>query len=113
MQILSHVDAMQALAKATKKHAMFVSFSWSTLQELEEIAKAAPYLCANTSGAGDPQIMVENSAIILFDSEEEMQDAYDRTVGYDGPTKKNPYTGTARVYALTCSPDGECMQENT
>ena len=35
------------------------------------------------------------------------------TVGDDGPTKDNSYTGMARVYAVTISNKGELLTENT
>jgi len=40
-------------------------------------------------------------------------DAYYRTVGDDGPTKLNDYNGPCRIYALTCDPFGQLLNENT
>jgi hypothetical protein len=53
------------------------------------------------------------TCIVLFDTEEELLYAYNRTVGDDGPTKLNPYNGPARVYARTCDQDGNLITENT
>ena len=50
---------------------------------------------------------------LFFNTEAECCAAFEDIVGDDGPTKKNPYDGPMRVYALTCDPHGELMNENT
>ena len=59
------------------------------------------------------QCLLEGQAIFLFDTEQEMQDAYLDFVGDDGPTSRNSYSGKYRIYALTCGPDGQLLNENT
>lgn len=73
-----------------------------------DVLLAAPDL----AGDATHQALGDGGAY-FFGSEEEIQAIYDRTVGDDGPTKSNPYAGPVRVYALTCAPDGQLMNENT
>lgn len=107
MEILSSMEILLALCKAKKKFGMYIYFyedqSWS------ETKKAAPYLDFSVSH----QIFIDGQAWLLFDSEEEMIIYYNQTVGNDGPTISNEYKGKAVVYALTCSPTGELLNENT
>ena len=112
MKILDHTEALQELTKATKRWGMYLNIpTWDRVFDgnwFQELTKAAPYLSDYNH-----QILLDESGYILFDSEEEMNDTYERTVGDDGPTKLNPYNGQARIYALTCSPEGELLNENT
>ena len=107
MKILTNIEMLSALCKARKKFGMYINFyedqSWS------ETKKAAPYLDFLTNH----QIFLDGQAWLLFDSEEEMLIYYNQTVGNDGPTILNKYKGKASVYALTCSPTGELLNENT
>jgi hypothetical protein len=75
----------------------------------EEVIKAAPYLQDREERI---QILIDGYAYILFDTYEEMRTMYYMTVGDDGPTSTNPYSGVAKVYALTCGPKG-FLTENT
>lgn len=75
----------------------------------DDVKAAAPYLSDEQAG----QLWHEGTAFLLFDTEAEMEAAYWQTVGDDGPTKTNPYDGPGRVYALTCRPDGQLVNENT
>lgn len=98
MRLLTVVQAMQELCKATKKWAVY--FEGKT-------QLAAPYL------RDEIQLLSDGVGIVLCDSEEEMRLIYNQTVGDDGPTETNPYNGPCRVYAVTCSPDGQLLNENT
>lgn len=111
MQILTDVQVMQALAKATGKFCMYINIFNEGPEEtfFAEVMKAAPYLNFDDH----LQLMTDGGGIIVCDSKEEMEDLYEQTVGDDGPTKKNSYDGTARVYALTCSNEGVLCNENT
>jgi hypothetical protein len=100
-------DTLCALCKVSEKWGMYISFVDHT--DLQEIFKAAPYL--NTEAF--LRTCVDGCAYTLFDTEEEMMNLYHQTVGDDGPTKLNPYNGPARVYALTCDPQGNLLTENT
>lgn len=75
-------------------------------QTFQENIKAAPYLANNY------QVLADGSGYLVFDTEPAMNAYYNLTVGDDGPTKRNPYNGPARVYALTCGPGGT-LNENT
>jgi len=86
---------------------MYISFDVD--QSGLEIEKAAPYLNFDIH----PQVFADGVAWLLFNTKEEMLDYYEQTVGDDGPTESNPYTGRACVYALTCSPAGKLWNENT
>lgn len=107
MKILSNMEILPTLCKAKKKFGMHINFcedqSWS------ETRKAAPYLDLSINH----QIFIDGHAWLLFDSEEEMITYYNQTVGDDGPTVSNKYEGKATVYALTCSPTGGLLNENT
>lgn len=111
MEVLTFVESMQALCKATGKWGLFLNmpelepldYSW------EEALKAMPYL----AGMEYMQALADGRCIILCDDKEECERLYETTVGDDGPTKFNDYNGPARCYALTCNPQGELLNENT
>jgi hypothetical protein len=85
---------------------MYISLSSG---ELPEIENAAPYLKEHL-----PMLLVSGGeAYLFFDSEEDMNLCYHQTIGDDGPTETNSYDGPARVYALTCGPNGKLINENT
>lgn len=114
MEILSSATLLERLCKATGKWGMFVSFppiediNDCPVRELEKVA-----LWFNFDDHGHAQAMVDGYGIILFDSQDEMDKAYEQAVGDDGPTDLNPYNGPLRVYCLTCGPDGQTQNENT
>jgi len=108
MKIINDSETiLSSLCKSHEKWGMYISFVDDT--DLQEIFKAAPYL--NTEAF--MHTCVNGCGYILFDTEEEMMDLYHQTVGDDGPTKLNSYNGPARVYALTCDPQGNLLNENT
>lgn len=117
--ITSAGTILEALCRDQNKFGMFISFlPVSFAGETEEVYKAAPYLDLQVEPSLIPhgeqvQILCNGEGYLLFDTEEEMQALYAVTVGDDGPTKFNPYTGTERVYALTCSPTAGLLTENT
>ena len=107
MEILDKTKVLIKLCELSKKFGMYISFAED--QIWADVCEAALYLnmCKHT------QVLMDGHAWILFDSEDEMLDCYERTVGDDGPTDLNPYNGATRVYALTCSPTGKLLNENT
>jgi hypothetical protein len=122
MQVLEwNRDVFPLLCKSMKKWGMLISFSVDVDQDagsdvdilLNEVPQAAPYFSPDTVGDNYFQIILDGSCVLLFDDEKEMTLRYDQTVGDDGPTKLNKYDGPARVYAITCSPEGELLGENT
>lgn len=109
---------LQALAKCTGKWCMHVSTEPADYwvmgadkfnEHIAEICKAAPYL----STVETPNIIFDGYGFLSFDSEDECNHHFDLTVGDDGPTVLNTYNGEVRVYAMTCAPNGDLMNENT
>ena len=100
----------QAACQQAGKHGLWLSFpAWHTIGAL---FLAAPWLegrqdSSLLQGLGDGHVLV------LFDTAAERDAAYRNTVGDDGPTATNSYSGPCRIYALTISPAGELMNENT
>jgi hypothetical protein len=109
MEILDYYAAAAHLAKLLNKWTIATSLNTYDNVPYEEYAKAAPYL----DNVEAYQVIADGCGIIICDSEEECEKLFDLTVGDDGPTKTNPYNGPARVYALTISPNGEFINENT
>ena len=107
MKILDKAGVLSVMCKLFEKYGMYISFVDD--DEPLEVCKAAPYLDFDEHH----QVFIDSCAWLLFDTEEDMLECYERTVGDDGPTKLNLYTGEARVYAITCSPTGELWNENT
>lgn len=89
---------------------MRVSFSGEP--DLENLQDAAPWT-KHLPPEDLLTLLLDQHAIITFESQEVMQIAYDSTVGDEGPTATNPYEGPLRVYALTCDPLGKLLTENT
>lgn len=112
MKILDHVSALEELCKATKKWGMYISI-YVPDDIWDDVSKAAPYLVETDDGNSSAQLISDRSGFILFDTEKEMLDTYELTVGDDGPTDTNKYDGPVHVYALTCYPDGQTGNENT
>jgi len=106
MKILNKTRVLTTLCVLSKKYGMYISFDDS--DNPSEVCEAAPYL----DFIEHHQTFMDGYAWLLFDSEEEMLDCYEKTVGDDGPTRLNPYNGKVSVYALTCSPKGELANEN-
>ena len=105
--ITSSSDILSMLCKAQNKWGMFLSFGNET--DGDEILKAAPYLSHDRFF----HVRFNFGGYIFADTEEEILDLYNQTVGDDGPTDRNPYRGPASVYALTCDPAGLLITENT
>ena len=101
MKVYTGHDILAALCKAENKFGIYISFDYD--DDWGEILKAAPYL---EDLEDRSQILCDCHAYLIFDSEEDMRITYHETVGNDGPTLLNKYDGPARVYALTCGPDG-------
>ncbi len=114
MKILTIIDTMQALTKATNKYGMYISLYLHKIEIndiITEVMKAAPYLSKNQKT--DMSIIFDGHGVLLFDTREEMETCYYMTVGEGGPTKLNDYDGPCMVYALTCDDKGEIENENT
>lgn len=112
---------LSALCKGSGKWGMFCNGLGPGLSDsdasaydadLKEIEKAAPWI-TELSDNDRFNLLMEDHGFLLFDTQEEMETTYQRTVGDDGPTKLNPYTGPWRIYCLTCDPTGQLRNENT
>lgn len=104
MQIKSTFEIIEEYAKLTNKYCMYISFNPFTLNS--EIQNAAPYISDADS------ILSRGSGILLFDTEQEMNNYYDLTVGQNGPTNINKYNGGASVSATTFSNEGTLLKTN-
>jgi hypothetical protein len=117
VKFLTNTVLLEDYCKATGKYGMFINIGdWRTDEELKEIFKAAPYL--DSENSNDflnyiSQILCDGQGFIICDTRAEMERYYDLTVGDDGPTALNDYSGPCKIYALTCSPENGLENENT
>lgn len=100
-------EMLQLACLHHKKFGMFISLNECNVQEF---LQAAPFLASEPENR---QIYIQGWAILLYDSQEEMEKNFRQCVGDEGPTSENPYNGSARVYALTCDNEGQLLTENT
>ena len=121
MQVLTDIHVLETLCRLTGKWGMYISWYMDEDSTWEDLYGAAPYLRPPEYAqpvppfSPDPfsQVLADEHGWILFDTEEEMREWYDQTVGDDGPTATNLYSGPMRVYAITCRNDGQTLDENT
>ena len=115
-ELFDHWTTLQTLCKLSNRWGMYISTIdyWET--DKEEIKKASPYLSKfmdsyqDTCQTGfDP----DEGLYMLFDTEEECENTFNATIGDDGPNEINDYDGPFRIFAITCSPNGEFINENT
>jgi hypothetical protein len=100
------------LCKKSSKFGMYISLGHKPgkfPESIEEYYLAAPYL----RYPENETVLINGFGFLLFDNRDDMEHAFDTTVGDNGPTKYNDYDGPASVYALTCGPDGVELDENT
>lgn len=115
--LIADSEIFSSLCRAHHKWGVRIAFICPSLDDrylsdIREIEKAIPWIHRlNEKARWD--LLCSGSGFFLFDTEQEMRDFYDLTVGDDGPTKLNHYNGQTSVYALTCSPDGQLLSENT
>ena len=101
-------ECMQALAKFLHKPCMVLHFPNECDFDKNGQLKPAPFINFLEHG----QILMDGDAILVFDSDEEMELHYNQVVG-DSPTKMNSYNGDCRIYAVTCDAEGNLLHENT
>jgi len=58
------------------------------------------------------RICFDGCGMLLFDTEEEMNAIFKQTI-MDIDDRDPVYANQLRVYAVTYSPEGECLSENT
>jgi hypothetical protein len=103
------LDLFAAHCGVVKKWGLMISFPLpQTDEEWSGFHLACPYHEELPS-----QAIFDGRAFLLFDTKTEMLCYFNQTVGDDGPTKVNPYNGDFTVFAVTCSPEGKLLSENT
>jgi len=107
MELLDTIELMRQYAEKTSKFCMYISWPDGVL--FEELIRAAPYLKEHEVEF----LRSNNHMILIFNTAKEMEHCFTQTVGDDGPTVLNNYIGPVRIYALTCSNEGELWNENT
>lgn len=108
---LNFADFLSHFCILQKKWGIFISVEpQADIPNLpSEIKKAIPILTEDQIF----ELIVQECAFLLFDTEGEMDYAYSHIVGKDGPTANNPYSeDLVRVYALTCDNSGQILTEN-
>ena len=98
-------EVFASLCSARQKWGMVFSILFHTespgLNWDDEVVKLAPWL------EDHHDLLMDQGGHILADTEEEILQLYNNTVGPDDRT------GNISIYCLTCSPAGEFMNENT
>lgn len=107
MEILSNMEIFSALCKAKKKFGIYIGPNIE--QDWSERNKAKPYMDLSIHR----QVFVDGQAFLFFDSKKEMINCWTVITNNSGPTILNRYRGKTTVYAITCSPTGELLNENT
>ena len=113
MNKLTITDLVQQHCKLTKKWAVVLFPDMSEDFLFDEIKRAVPFLKIDPrEGNDDIQAIIDGLMIVLCDSEGECYRVFEQIRGDDKPDN-NDYNGPCRVYAWTCSADGEILNENT
>lgn len=118
MKVFTFLDCFESICMYTKSWGLYISWKFQDISDgnlfdyqIKELLKAAPYLDLNNGK--HLQCMLDESCILLFDTEEEAYKHFNLTVGDEGPTETNPYNGPFKVYAALCNPQGDIQDENT
>lgn len=109
ISIMDSHEILQQICFWKRKHGLYLSFNSIGTITPEELNKAAPWLSWDVC----LKLWAQQELFLFFDTLTERDEAYQKTIGDDGPTTLNPYNGPARIYALTCSPQGQLLNENT
>lgn len=107
MEIIDKTSAFQSTCKNAKKYGMYLNIPLDYYNPVAKLKISAPWL----NEEGIEVLAHDEELIVLFDSEEELNKAYDNTYGDD--TVDAFDNATIHIYCLTCAPDGELMTENT
>lgn len=106
---LDTIQVLEKICALSQKWGLYIHISENDVKDFGEIFKAASFLNWDEHG----QVIADGHGWFLFDTEEECYHAYWSCVGDDGPTPINDYSGKVRIYALTCNPEGQALNENT
>lgn len=94
----------EAHCKATKQWGLLLAFD---IADQSGLRLACPYFDELPM-----QAQFDGHAFI-FGTRDVIAELFWKTVGDDGPTSANAYSGPVRVYAMTCDDNGRGMNENT
>lgn len=114
MRVISNV--LEAITRLENKWGLQITIQWpddlpvGALDLLPEVSKACLFL--EVGNEEHEQVVYDGGAYFLFDTKDEMEKAFLQCV-MDGPTELNNYTGPVKVHAVTCSPTGVILDENT
>jgi hypothetical protein len=109
MKALNACEILEATAKGLGKWCLRLTFGGQN----QDLLLAAPCLKELDHADDLFDFISEGGGTLSFDTEAEAREAYGSTVGEDGPTKTNPYSGPVKVHACLCGPDGKIRTENT
>lgn len=104
MKKSSILSICQQHCKHTKLYGLYLCFELS-----EEVPLAAPYL----NFLDDGQLLIDGQCLITDESISVIENLFAQTVGDEGPTKWNSYSGNSRVYALIIDKNGDFLTDNT
>lgn len=107
---LSSIGITEFIAEKLQKWVLHISCAGISDERYttSEIMKCAPYLSQDDA----MQMFMYGSMELVFDDEESAWEAFNMTVGDDGPTKTNQYNGPVNIFAYICGPNGG-ITENT
>jgi len=112
-EVFKSTDGIQNLCQLCKdkgKWGMYVALITPNQGiSVDDYMKAAPYL----KYPENESILLNGFGYFFFEHEDDMQYAFNVTVGDRGPNEWNDYAGPAKVYAVTCGPQGVEVDENT
>jgi hypothetical protein len=100
---------LECACKVHKKWGIFLQLGPCEVDQFDDVELAVPWIHEKGSIS---HFLAYGWQIILFDTEEETYEHY-KVIRGDDENHFNTYQGPIKVYALTCTPDGECWNENT
>ena len=109
---IKELNPLSTLCKVTGKYGMYISLhtKWGeTGATIDDFIQAAPYL----KDPSNQHVLINGFGYFLSDYLDDLEYAFDITIGDSGPNLWNSYTGPATIYALTCDPNGVELDENT
>lgn len=104
MQVFNIVQLMEKYCSETNTWGMFLETQGSF--SLKELKECIPYLDTD-----DLVYLACNQIVLLFETEGEMLECFNRTVTYKS-TEDNPNKTKLKVHAITCNLKGRLQDEN-
>jgi hypothetical protein len=94
MKFITRYEQFELLCKSTKKWGLYLGFDGC--DTFAQVQVAAPYIDFDT--------WINDANVCLFNSEEEMDEYFQQTICDEVEHG---------IFALTCNPDGQLLNENT